>query len=181
MGINQQVAESEFKYLNELTLARIRDANYFWITSMVLLSGVCVLAEKMARWYIVIPGLFSILPMCYALAWNLEAIARSRTYISCILEPVLGGSWEKAWSSHPLLREKKIFAPEIVPIIFISMYSTMMIYMNMIALNFWKNGDIMFILVAIPMNSPALLGCIVLYNSFSRKTWKKYIEGWVSE
>jgi len=102
MEIPNHNAENEYKYLNDLTLARIRDANYFWITSMMLLIGVCALADKLEKWYIVIPGLLSIFPICYALAWNLEGITRARTYIGCVLEPMLGGNWEKLWTNHPL-------------------------------------------------------------------------------
>ena len=175
MDLPRQTIESEYKYLNDLTLARIRDANSFWITSMILLSGVCVLADKMQNWLIIIPGLLSMIPICHAISWNLEGIMRARTYIAIVIEPTLGGFWEKAWSNHPVMK-KNFFPPEIVPIIFISMYVTMTIYMNIIAMHLCNN--IMGIILIIIVDTFILFGFAKIFNSFSRSKWKEYTDGW---
>ncbi|WP_320172508.1 PHB depolymerase family esterase [Maridesulfovibrio sp.] len=178
MKISKEAAQNEYKYLNDLTLARIRDTNYFWITSMIILTGVCALANELKGWFIVIPGMLSIIPICYALAWNLEGIVRMRTYIACMLEPSTQGGWEKAWSNHPLLTKKKIFAPEVVPGIFIAMYAIMLVYMLMIAKCHWPYGLFFFILIFLPVILWVAYGLRVLYLSFASTTWKEYVKGW---
>ncbi len=175
MDINN--ASNEYKYLNDLTLARIRDANLFWISSIGSLGVITMYASRLESWFLIFVELFLIPLFVYAISWQLDGIIRIRTYIGEFLEPKLGGQWESAWKKHPLIK-RKYFIFNGVSLVYSLIYIVILAILDVLAFNVCEVKDAYFYICMSIANVMVIISCVFLYRSFSTRRFTAYQIGW---
>lgn len=170
--------KEEYKYLNDLTMARIRDANLFWISSIGSLGLITSFATRLENYILVLVEFLLIPPFIYAISWQLDGIARVRTYVSEIIEPEIGGLWEVGWKKHPLLKSKSYFVINGIPLIFITIYLIIVIILDLIVLELCKQTTYLIYIYLFSANLLVVWSCFILKQSFSVKKFVQYRQGW---
>jgi len=168
----------ELKYLNNLTLTRIKDANVIWLTSLGTVAGLIGLSVQTKIWVFTYVALFMLPGFIYSIAWQLDGIARIRTYIKVCLQPVLGGEWETRWPKHPFVNKHRRLVLFSVPLIFSWIYlfaASLLCYVG------WLYFEMsIWIFIAI-YSIPLVAIVITLYamlDSFSVRAFTRYETGW---
>lgn len=169
--------KEELSYLNNLTLTRIKDTNVIWLTSLGTVAGLIGLSVQTKMWVLTYIALFMLPAFIYSISWQLDGIARIRTYVKVCIEPILGGEWETRWPQHPYMNKRVILFS--VPLIYSWIYlfaTSLLCYLGWLyrELNIW----IFIAIYSIPLIA-IVISLYSMLNSFSMKAFMRYEAGWM--
>jgi hypothetical protein len=175
---NEFGLREELTYLNNLSLLRTKTANVIWLTSLGTIAGLITFTQSTNNWIFCFIALILLPGFILSISWQLDGIARIRTYIRKVLQPRLGGIWEDKWPTHPIIKNKRRFLLLSVGFIYFWMYSALVLLLLYLAWQCWTDSICIFSLFfSIPILF-IIISMFMLFSSFSSKTFEEYNRGW---
>ena len=177
--ISLKQLENEYKYLNDLSITRTKDANTFWISSIVTIGGFLSVAIKFDSWVPLLLTFYIIPPFILGIIWQLDAVLRAPTYIAVIIDPKLHGGYTFFWDNHPLRLTTNAKYTQVIPMIYATIYIVISIFILLLSFSIFPYGLISFIAIYLPPIFILIISMIIMIISFSTKRTNSYVEGWL--
>ena len=170
---------NEYKYLGDLSITRIKDANTFWISSIVTTAGFLSVAISLHDWVPLLLIFYIIPPFIFGITWQLDGIIRVRTYIAVIIDPELHGGYTSCWDDHPIRKSTNEKYTQVIPLIFSVIYIVLCIFLLLLSHKMFPYNIYAYLGIFISPIIILVISIICMIESLSAKRTKKYIDGWL--
>jgi hypothetical protein len=84
----------EYEFLNTLTITRINTTHYIWIGSLVAEGVILQMGLENGSPFILAGSILLMIPFILSMAFQLDSIAKIRSYISVYIDPVIGAEYD---------------------------------------------------------------------------------------